>query len=228
MSKTFKGIITLFLSIIVLAACNTTEDSTSEENSATVTEQTEGKEVNESVDTEEPSAEDSQQEVSDSTQEGKSAAAEESTDSITFSSKGESKTEEVTSVSSEQYTIKVIPGFTLTPEEPGKEMLYFDEDDSISMRIEAMTTNDTAFEDLVAGTEETMTAVSSEYEQYDISTIIENANLENAAAYIANFGTEEVISVVFEKEDKLVRLTVYDNEEADLSEAMIKMGLTIE
>lgn len=227
MSKTFKGIITLFLSIIVLAACNTTEDSTSDENSATVTEQTEGKEVNESVDTEEPSAEDSQQEVSDSTQEGKSAA-EESTDSITFSSKGESKTEEVTSVSSEQYTIKVIPGFTLTPEEPGKEMLYFDEDDSISMRIEAMTTNDTAFEDLVAGTEETMTAVSSEYEQYDISTIIENANLENAAAYIANFGTEEVISVVFEKEDKLVRLTVYDNEEADLSEAMIKMGLTIE
>lgn len=227
MSKTFKGIITLFLSIIVLAACNTTEDSTSDENSATVTEQTEGKEVNESVDTEEPSAEDSQQEETDSTQEGKSAA-EESTDSITFSSKGESKTEEVTSVSSEQYTIKVIPGFTLTPEEPGKEMLYFDEDDSISMRIEAMTTNDTAFEDLVAGTEETMTAVSSEYEQYDISTIIENANLENAAAYIANFGTEEVISVVFEKEDKLVRLTVYDNEEADLSEAMIKMGLTIE
>ena len=223
MSKNSKFIITLFLSIIVLAACNTAEESTPEQESEKVTAQTEGKEVNASVDSEEPATEETE---SSEVEEQENPSTEEN-NSITFSSKGETRTEESTSISSEQYTLQVIPGFTLTPEEPGKELLYYDEDDSISMRIEFTTTNDTTFEDLAATTEESMAAVSTDYEKYDISSIIENENLTNSTAYIANFGTEEVISVVFEKEGKLVRLTVYDNENVDLSEAMIKMGLTI-
>lgn len=220
MSKTFKFIITLFLSIIVLAACNTAEEATTETDSETGTAHTEGKEVNDSVETDEPTTQDAQQE--------ESTAAEENSHSITFTSNGTSKTEELTSISSEQYTLQVIPGFSFTQEEPGKDVLYYDENDSVYMRIEAMTKNDTTLDDLAANTEEVMNAVSKDYEQYDITSFVENQNLTNSKAYIAKVDTEEVIAVVFEKDDKIVRLTIFDNEETDLSEAMIKMGLTIE
>jgi len=229
MSKTFRFIITAFLSISILAACNSTEEQSSTEpanepsDSATIDTTTTPNEANKPAEVEEPATEDSQKE-----QPAQEETSDTSSTSITFSSNGESKNEEATPVSSKQYGIQVISGFTLVQEEPGKELLTYDADDSVSMRIEAMTINDTTFEDLVANTEQYMSAVSEDSEPYDISTIIDNNSIANSTAYIANFGTEEVISVVFEKEDKLVRLTVYDNEEVDLSDAMIKMGLTIE
>ncbi|MCM3386574.1 hypothetical protein M3649_00355 [Ureibacillus chungkukjangi] len=220
MSKTIQLIITLSLSIAVLVACNTAEESTTttESEKETVTATTDSKEVNESVDTEETKAEDTQKEE-DTTEETQST--------LTFYSKGESKTEELTEISGERYTLQAIPGFSLTPEEPGKDMLIYDQDDTVSMRIEALTTSATTFDDLVANTEQTMAAISEDYKPYDISAFVEDQNLSNSAAYVANFDTEEVITVVFLKADKLVRLTIYDNTEVDLSEAMIKMGLTI-
>ena len=219
MSKTFKFIITLSLSIAVLAACNTSEESTTEAEKETGTVNTESNEVEESADTEEPTTEDGQQ---------AEQPTEETSSTITFSSNGESKTEELTPISGERYTLQAIPGFTLTQEEPGKDMLLYDQDDSVSMRIESMTTSATTFNDLVANTEQTMAAISEDYKPYDISSLIEGQNLSSSTAYIADFDTEEVITVVFVKADKLVRLTVFDNAEVDLSEAMIKMGLTIE
>ncbi len=220
MSKTLKFIITLFLTIAVLAACNTEQESTGTD-SATGTAHTEGKEVNEPVDTEEPTTE-------AGTKEDQASEETDTNPTITFSSKGESKTAELSKVSGEQYSIQVIPGFSLTPEEPGKDVLYYDEDDSINMRIEAMATDASTFSDLVANTEETMAAISQDYEKYDIAAFVGEHDLANSTAYIANLDGEEVITVVFEKANNLVRLTIFDHENVDLSEAMIKMGLTIE
>ncbi|KGR73715.1 hypothetical protein [Ureibacillus sinduriensis] len=220
MSKTLKFIITLFLTITILAACNTEQEST-ETDSATGSAHTEGKEVNESVDTEEPTTEEGNK-VDQTSKETDTEST------ISFSSNGESKTAELSKVDGEQYSIQVIPGFSLTPEEPGKDVLYYDEDDSINMRIEAMTTDDSTFDDLVANTEETMGAISQDYEQYDIADFVGDYDLENSTAYIANLDSEEVITVVFEKANNLVRLTIFDRLDVDLSEAMIKMGLTIE
>ena len=222
MLKTYKFIITLLLSLAVLAACNTAEESTTEPTNETVTTNTESTEVDESADSEETAIGDVEQEE----QKEEQSASE--TNSITFSSKGESTTEELTAISGERYTIQAIPGFSLTPEEPGKDILFYEQDDSVSMRIEAMETSATTFDDLVANTEQIMTAISEDYEPYDITSFVGEQNLTKSTAFIANFDSEEVITVVFVKADKLVRLTVYDNKEVDLSEAMIKMGLTIE
>ncbi|MDN4492327.1 hypothetical protein [Ureibacillus aquaedulcis] len=232
MSKTLKFIITLFLSITVLAACNTEEEAP-DSNSATGTAHTEGNEVNDSVDTEEPATDDGQKEEPATADPSENTDTDTDTDSttassITFSSNGQSKTEELSPVSGEQYTIQVIPGFSLTPEEPGKDLLSYDEDDSVSMRIEAMTTDDSTFKDLVANTEETMSAINEDYEPYDITEFIGNQDLTNSTAYVANHDNEEVTTVVFEKAEKLVRLTIFDKKEIDLSEALVKMGLTIE
>ena len=209
MLKIFKLIITLLFSITVLASCTTAEESPTESEKETVTANTEAQKGNQTVDTEKSTTE-----KTDST--------------ITFSSKGESKTEELTPISGERYTLHVIPGFSLTSEEPGKDLLLYDQNDSVSMRIEMFTTSATTFKDLVANTEQTIAAVSGDYQPYNISPIIKDQNLSSATAYIANSDDKEIISFVFVKAEKLVRLTIFDSPEVDLSEAMIKMGLTIE
>jgi len=223
MLKSFRFILTVILSLAVLAACNTAEDSTTESTKETVTASTETQESNHSVETEEPATTEVKQEETAAEEPASNDAT-----SITYSSNGESKTEELTTVSNDQYAIRVIPGFTLTAEEPGKDVLAYDEDDTVSMRIEAMSKQDSTYEDLLASTEQTIAAISDDYEEYDISSFIKNNNVTNSKAYLAKFGSEEVIAVAFEKGDKLVRLTVFDQEQVDLSEAMIKMGLTIE
>ncbi len=53
------------------------------------------------------------------------------------------------------------------------------------------------------------------------------SNINNYTAYKVDLNDQIVISVVFEKDNQLVRLTIFDDPSVDLTEAMIKMGLTI-
>ncbi len=149
---------------------------------------------------------------------------------ITYTTNGEERTEETTTVksNSQGYSIQSLPNFTLTAEEPGKDMLYLTADDSITMRIEYKSTNDSTFDDLVKNTEELMNTISPHvgYEQFDIKEFIQD-DIANYTAYKVDLADQVVIAVVFEKEDSLVRLTIFDEKLMDLSDAMIKMGLTI-
>lgn len=223
MKKNIRFLITIFLSIMVLAACNTAEQPSSEPNDDSVTSNGD----NDNVNSEEQPNED-EQVKDDEQQEGSTTDTNEESTSITFTSNDKEYTEDITPISGETYTLQAIPGFALTAEEPGKDILYYEKDDSVSMRIEAISDND-SFDEKVANTEETMAAINEQYEKFDLTPYISKTNnIENSAAYIANFENEEVIAVVFEKGDKIVRLTIYDNEEYDFSDAMIKMGLTIE
>ncbi len=105
----------------------------------------------------------------------KSSDVENETNSITYTTNNVQKTEETTTVNSneQQYSIQILPNFTLTAEEPGKDMLYLTEDDSISMRIEYMSVNDTSFENLVKNTEEMMSVVNEnvQYTDFEIQSL---------------------------------------------------------
>ncbi|MFP3918723.1 hypothetical protein U5N28_13055 [Lysinibacillus telephonicus] len=221
MKKNIRFFITIFLSIMVLAACNTAEKPSSEPDNDSVTSNGDNDNINAEEQTNEEEQTDEEEQ-----QEGSTTETNEESTSITFTSNDKEYTEDITPISGETYTLQAIPGFALTAEEPGKDILYYEKDDSVSMRIEAINES---YSDLIANTEETMAVINEQYEPFDLAPYISEANnIENSAAYIANFENEEVIAVVFEKEDKIVRLTIYDNEEYDLSDAMIKMGLTIE
>lgn len=221
MKKNIGFILTIILSITVLVACNTKQDSTTEPSSSdtneTVTDNANGTEEKTT-----PTENDTEQSTDTIT-----TTTENESTTISYTSKGKNFDEKTTTVSGEQYSIQVIPGFTLTPEEPGKDVLMYDEDDTVSMRIESMSINDTTFNELVANTEETIAAINEQYEPFELTPYVGEHSLKNSTSYIANFENESVIAVVFEKGDRLVRLTIYDNKEAELSEAMIKMGLSI-
>lgn len=218
MKKNMQFLATVVLSISLLVACNTAEDQptnepTSDQTTADVNENT-NTETNNELDTNE------QQEPIDDAN---------TANSLTYTSNGSEVTEETTEVTSDQQSFKmqVIPGFTLTPEEPGKDLLYSEENDRISMRIEKVNKDQSTFEDLVGNTKETMSAIG-EYENFALDEYLnDNKVLINSTAFITNIEAEKVIMVVFETEESLVRLTIYDEETEDLKEAMIKMGLTV-
>lgn len=211
-------LMTLFLSIVILAACNTAEEPTTEPASDSITADSD---INNNAEEKEPP-------ITNEEQEEPQTDSEEVKPEISYTSNNEEQTESTTSVDSEKYTIQTIEGFSLTAEEPGKDVLYYEKDDSIFMRIEYATVNDTTFDDLVANTEETMSAINEEYETFDFKTYHDENKLTNSAAYKTNFEDEEVLMVVYEKGDSLVRLTIYDHAKYDLSDAFIKMGLSIQ
>ncbi|SOB91863.1 hypothetical protein SAMN05880501_101398 [Ureibacillus xyleni] len=209
-----KLLMTIFLSSLILAACNTAEKPTTEPASDSITADSD---INNNVEQQQPPI--TKEEDPQTNNE---------TPAISYTSNNKEFTEATTAVDSEKYTIQTIKGFALTAEEPGKDVLYYEKDDSIFMRIEAASVNDTTFNDLVSNTEETMAAINEQYEPFDFSTYHEDFKLTNSKAFITNFEDEEVLMVVFEKDELLVRLSIYDHAKYDLSDAMIKMGLTIQ
>lgn len=149
---------------------------------------------------------------------------------LTYTSKGKEYTSETILIDEANYTIRILEGYEFTQEEPGKDLIFLQENGSISARIEVISKNDSTFEKLVANTEELMAAVNEQFKPFDINDAVKDyPEIGNFVAYIATYeGNEEVVGVVFEKDDILVRLTVFDDKEFDLKDALIKMGLTIE
>ncbi|SOC35155.1 hypothetical protein [Ureibacillus acetophenoni] len=216
MTKQIKFLAILCIALLMLVGCNTAKDQDTTDETST----TEGN--NASNDNTEK---DEQPTESDDVTEKESKT-------ITYTTNGEQKQEETTAVNSDeqQYSIEILPSFTLTAEEPGKDMLYLTENGSISMRIETMSVNDQTYENLIANTEEMMNAVDETVHptNFDIQSYIANhSDITNYAAYKVDLVDEIVTAVVFEKANQLVRLTIFDDPNVDLTEAMIKMGLTI-
>lgn len=216
MKKQFKFLAILCIALLMLVGCNTAKEQDTPEDTST----TEGTNAaNDNTNKEEQPTE------SDD-------VTENDTNTITYTTNGEQKQEETTTANSteQQYSIETLPTFTLTAEEPGKDVLYFTENDSVFMRIETMSVNDQTFENLITNTEEMMNAVDETVDpiKFDIQSYLSNqSEIANYEAYKVDLVEEVVSAVVFEKDNQLVRLTIFDNTTVDLTEAMVKMGLTI-
>lgn len=208
--KKYQFVAVSLFSLMLLASCNTAEEPQTESKPAkdNITVSTVNKDNVEKDQQKQP-------EVKDNT-------------SITYTSNGKQETVETTPVNSDQqnYSIQVIPGFTLTAEEPGKDLLFYEEDDTISMRIETHSKSESTFDTLVTNTKEMMSAIQEDYKPLDLSQY-KNNEIVNSAAFVAELENEKVVGIVFEKENLLIRLTIFDNNTKDLTDAMIRMGLTI-
>ena len=141
--------------------------------------------------------------------------------------------EAVETKSDEQdYSMMVLPGYKLTSEEPGRDSLYLEEDSEMFMRIETMPKDEESytFEELYANMEELFT-VSSDGEtpteitdeadlpQADGITSVRGATVESTEGNFTGY--------VMEREDKLVRVTIYAKEDNEQMEDFKEMAATI-
>lgn len=131
----------------------------------------------------------------------------------------------------QDYSISVLPGYSLTSEEPGRDSLMVDEDSAVFMRIETMTASDVSSEEFMKNTKE---LVSASTDGQTVNEITDPAKLpagegiQDAVAYSAKTDSVTVTSTVFERDGQMVRLTIYDSPDEKHFKNFLRMGETIQ
>lgn len=219
----------------VMAACGTAETS-EESNNSTAGEQTaEETPATETETPEEPAEETETPEEPEATEDTEASedteAAEEPSEEAAETTPEEpskAETEGTLTPSDEQaYQIHVVRGYELTSEEPGKDSLFLSEDSGVFMRIETFPKEDITFDQAAAAMKETVQASNPEAEVTEAAGP-EGAAFLNSAAYEVPSTEGKVTGIVFEKEDIIARLTIFDSTEATATEDFIDMAKTIE
>ena len=226
MQKKLFSILALLLTAVLVVGCNTsdkTEDSDAQQN-----------EPSNSAADQKPSGD----ETAGESQEEEDTPASNDTNTedatkqpqqdVKYVQNGEEKTEKATVSESvdQSYKLQQLPGFTLTQEEPGKDMLVSNADDEVFMRIETIEASQSSFEEVKTTMQDYMNAVG-ETVALPADELTAFKDVQNIEGYVVDFDTEKVIGVVFEKDGLITKLTIHDNDEQDLTDAMLNMAATI-
>lgn len=221
MQKKSFSLLALLLTAVLVVGCNTTDksessDAQNNEPSNTSNEQ-KPSEDNTAGEVQETPSNDSNTDTSTSPQQ-----------EVKYVQKGEDKTEKASeSKSAEQgYKMQQLPGFTLTQEEPGKDMLVSNENDEVFMRIETVDASQANYTDVKTSLQDHMNAVG-EPVALTSEELAAFKNVTNIEGYVVDFDTEKVVGVVFEKDGLITKLIIHDNDELDLTDAMLNMAATI-
>ena len=231
-SAMFSG---MAIATLLLAGCGTANDDTAKENQGTnenptnkaQTEETNTTETEtggiaapteETTETQGNAEETEATEVT--TQEQASEKTNEKTLTYTFNDETKTGTAVLKTSDNQPYSIYLLPEFELSGEEPGKDMVFFSENDAIFMRIELLP------DDVdLAATEENIKA--------QIGAVSETVTdpgltIENGVAYEATVNNEVVTGVLLKDEKAPVRLTLFTTKDADYRHAFLEMAKTIQ
>lgn len=125
--------------------------------------------------------------------------------------------------SSEQnYSIHVLPGFELVAEEPGKDVLYLNEDSTIFMRIE-MLDDSINIDELIDSTKNQLAVVSNVVTFDETSA---NVEIDEAIKLEANSDDQIATSYIYKGEIPW-KITMYTSASADYRDAFLEMAKTI-
>lgn len=214
MKKNTVMFLSLLFTMLLLAACNTDEQQP--QNPATV---------------EEDNVNDNNEEVALEQQDQPQTVEENPTNANETSIKDGNEETILSSSDELNYSIQHLKQFTLGAEEPGKDMLFYKDNDALSMRIEVFAIDELSFDELQADTQQLVLAVAPEglYETVDLAPYTEaRKEVVNSDNYLVQYESDKVTTVIYELEEKLVRLTVYDDYVTDLTDTFLQMGFTIE
>lgn len=219
MKKTWMLFASLSLAISMLAACNSTDESNGSETESS------------QVETDKPKGEETPEEEKD--EESQTPAAERGPDkTLTYSLDGEVKEETAVLTDSDEqnYSIYKLDGFTLTGEEPNKDSLYLDENSAVFMRVETISKDEASYEIIAENMVETIAAVSIGKEPVKIDQkekLPQGEGIKNPVGYETTFELGTVTGIVFEQGNLIVRVTIFDQNSANLTDAFLKMSETI-
>ncbi|WP_262172786.1 hypothetical protein [Saccharococcus sp. Marseille-Q5394] len=156
---------------------------------------------------------------SDSTNDGAEESAADMADAV------------LTDSDAQSYAIEVLPGYTLTSEEPGRDSLFADENPEAFMRIETQPAEDGAYDYFADNMLEVLKAASNGAEPEELTDVysdVEDEGIKNAKAFKVDTETGPVTGVVFEKDGMVVRLTLFDNPDEEFKSDFLNMGQTVQ
>ncbi|MFJ5561865.1 hypothetical protein [Lysinibacillus xylanilyticus] len=229
MQKKLFSVPALLLTAVLVVGCNTsdkTEDSDAQKNepSNTSTEQQQPSSKDNNVDDAQETP------TSNETNKDNTDTETKKEQEVKYVQKGVDKTEKATESKSanQDYKVQQLPGFTLSQEEPGKDMLVSNDNAEVFMRIETIDASQSSYDEVKTSMQDYMNAVgdTSSLSSEELAAFKDVKNIEG---YVVHFveDKEKVIGVVFEKDGLITKLTIHDNDELDLTDAMLKMAATI-
>lgn len=131
---------------------------------------------------------------------------------------------------SQEYAITVIDGFELTAEEPNKDLLFNQENDQQSMRIETFNAKEMNINDVTNNLVEILKASNDNAEVVEITE--ENQLpikefIEEASGFQIATPDGLVSGYTFLKDGLIVKLTVFDTNDTPALESFVEMAETI-
>lgn len=203
--KKIYTLLSILLLTVILAACGT---STTTEKQDSNTQETENAEVTTSPEVTENSEVD-----------------------ITQAASPEKELEgTATESDSNNYSITVLEGYELTAEEPNKDLLFNQENDLQSMRIETFSAEEITLEEIQ---ENIMASLQASNESSTVTEITDDNmipthdSIKNVFAHQIDTTDGKVSGYVFERDGLLVKLTVFDTAATPALEKFVQMAETI-
>lgn len=225
MNKKFTLMLSLTLSAMLFAACNTNE--TPEDTKAPAKETT--TEVKDTAKTETDKTED------DATKEAEKETAK-PVEKGEISVKTEDGKEEVKETVHEQaeeqpYKLQVVNGYSLVQEEPGIDQVTYDANGEIFMRIKTVKSSDSSYDAIQRISHDTIAATAGDNEITTLTS--DNLSAFTGASKIEGWSTtfdehDVVYSIAFEKNGILGQITIYDTVDAKQFNTMLAMAATVD
>lgn len=217
--------------MLLLSACGTTDSGTENKNSddSSDTPVIENEVTDDEVEEEEVVEE----EVNDEGSVEESVELEEIEEDPKESSteEDESTTEdELVTSDNQNFSMNLLANYELSSEEPGRDIVYPKEDDFHFMRIETMENEEGNYDYLKDNMLVLLEASSNgetPVEVTDTSSLPSGDSITKALAYEVNAETGPVTGIIFEKDDLVVRLTIFDSENEDYFTDFLDMGKTV-
>ncbi|MFD6209060.1 hypothetical protein [Peribacillus sp. NPDC060253] len=117
------------------------------------------------------------------------------------------------------FSLYVLQQFKLSAEEPGKDIVFLTEDDSIYMRIELLK-EDVNWDEVEENVQAQLKSLSE--------TIKEPAlNVENGTGFEVESGDDVITSILLKDEKAPVRLTMFTKKDKDYRDAFLEMAKTL-
>ncbi|HSI66536.1 MAG TPA: hypothetical protein VK947_03910 [Planococcus sp. (in: firmicutes)] len=133
----------------------------------------------------------------------------------------------LTASDEQSFELYILPGYALTAEEPNKDSLYLEEDDSVFMRIETFSLEDIDFESAESVTIQTLEAVNADAEVSE-TTALDESKFVQSSSYAVPSAEGTVTGITLQTEDMIARLTIFDSADVNATEDFIQMGETIQ
>ncbi|MCM3321909.1 hypothetical protein [Cytobacillus kochii] len=215
--KNFLKWLTVPLAIFLLAACGTseTDNGNGENNNSNP--------PNEEVDEDE---DENQNENKDDSQkkENEIRVMEEN---LSYEINGETKEETAFLKESDNqaFSLHVLPDFTLTAEEPNKDILHLNDQSEVFMRIEVLPEE----VDMKQLEENTMIQLQSVNEEVEHPSLPQDDFFKDAVMMEASSETDTVTAFIVHNDSAQVKLTLFNkNEDTNYKDAFIEMAKTIQ
>ncbi|MCH4824856.1 MAG: hypothetical protein N2C11_05200 [Planococcus sp. (in: firmicutes)] len=126
----------------------------------------------------------------------------------------------------QNYELYVQDGYELTAEEPNKDVLYVADNTAVFMRVETFPLDEADY-DFVADTmKQTLAAVNPDQEPVEVTDFDHDATTQSTVFNVpSSEGT--VTGIVYELENLIVRLTIFDDSTVNATDDFMAMGKTI-